>query len=246
MKALVTGAEGSVGTALVPTLREQGWTVIATDIDTMNVTKPAVVRRAIAESRPDVIFHLAAYKHAPAAETMPAGVAIVNVLGTENVTSIGSRYGAKIVLASTCKAADPETVYGASKLIAERIVLNAGGVVVRYFNARDTGGNVFRLWEQVSPDEPIEWTDCWRYFISLEQAVTLTIRAASFPSGRYSLDPGPARHMKTEARDLYPERVLRKIPRRRGDRYREPLMAQSERCEPRDGYLTIYSPHDAP
>jgi FlaA1/EpsC-like NDP-sugar epimerase len=117
-----------------------------------------------------VIYHLAGAKHAPEGEQHPAMVARVNTIGTDNI--VRAACGAKVILASTCKAGDPETAYGASKLIAERIVLNAGGVVVRFFNVRETAGNVFRLWEQIPFPQPIPYTDCWRYFISSTGALT--------------------------------------------------------------------------
>lgn len=239
-RVLVTGAKGSIGQHLVPLLKRRGMRVTATDIDTLDVTK---VRRP--GERFDLVFHLAGAKHAPVGETDPADTMLVNAQGTANV--IKAFPTAKIVLASTCKAANPETVYGASKLIAERMVLNAGGVVVRYYNVRETQGNVFRHWESLPASSPIPFTDCWRYFITLDQAVNLTKLAADLPSGRYTVDPGEPKHMLAEARALYPGRPLVPIPPRRGDRVREPLHADHEHLVPvpdHPGLLEIVNRHD--
>jgi len=199
-----------------------------TDVDSLDVTDGERVLRRFYHTAPGVVFHLAAHKHAPEAEATPADVTRTNVLGTENVVRAARAVEAKVVLASTCKAADPETVYGATKLIAERIVLNAGGVVCRYFNVRESAGNVFRLWESVPESEALLWTSCWRYFITLDDAVDLLVRAVDLPAGRYAIDPGSPRHMHAELLALYPDRTHCQIPRRRGDREAEPLHGASE------------------
>ena len=127
MIAWVTGAAGSVGKALTDRLNELGWNVTPTDLS-MDVRDATLMDQFAGYLQPDVTFHLAGAKHAPDGELDPAGVVATNVDGTRNVLNAKS---GKVVLASTCKAADPETAYGASKLLAERMVLNAGGVVAR-------------------------------------------------------------------------------------------------------------------
>lgn len=231
MKILVTGAGGSVGKALTERLKRHH-EIVATDIIKEKGIKPLDVT-GFAPSyedrwRCDAVIHLAGAKHAPAGEEDPWNASRVNVVGTRNMLLFSQSIGAKFVLASTCKACDPETAYGATKLIAERMTLNAGGVVVRYYNIPEASGNVFRLWESIPENEPIPYTDCWRYFMSMENAVSLTICALELPTGRYTLDPGRPRHMSTVARDLYPERKVVEVERRRGDRTREPRHAQSE------------------
>lgn len=243
-RILITGAKGSIG-SLLP-IRLMGHIVTQTDVDTFDVTRPvAFDREHVANRKYDVVFHMAGAKHAPVGETDPWAAALVNVFGTKHV--LDAFPAARVILASTCKAANPETVYGASKLIAERMVLNAGGVVVRYYNVRETAGNVFRHWESLPESEPIPYTDCWRYFITTKQAVDLTVAALELPSGRYTVDPGEPRHMLAEARQLYPGRPLVPIPPRRGDRVREPLHADHEHLVPvasHPGVLEIVNRHD--
>jgi len=232
MYVLVTGAAGSLGSALTERLRSEGHHVVETDVcwdgaGHLDVTNEDRVHAYVGKYGPDVIYHLAADKHAPEGELDPARVARINLDGTRNI--VEAAQGAKVICASTCKAANPETAYGASKLIAERIVLNAGGVVCRFYNVRETSGNVFRLWESLPESDPIPWTDCWRYFISLDQAIDLLVRALDLPSGRYTADPGMAQHMGKVAKALYPDRALKEIPARRGDRKTEPRKGTSER-----------------
>lgn len=244
MKVLITGAEGSVGAALSPRLAELGHTVYTTDVETLDVTSRPQAQDAALTYRPDAIFHLAAAKHAPDGELDPGQVAELNIGGTANMVHAAQLVGAKLIVASTCKACDPETAYGASKLIAERITLNAGGVVVRFYNVRETGGNVFRLWESLPESEPIPFTACWRYFISIEQAVGLCVDALELPSGRYTVDPGPSRHMFDVADEVYPGREKVVVAKRRGDRTAEPLLAQCEWFSRAGGHLRIVNAHD--
>jgi FlaA1/EpsC-like NDP-sugar epimerase len=241
MTVLVTGAHGSVGSALLKRLR---WDVAATDVDTLDVTDEDAVSAWLVEHRPRVVYHLAGAKHAPEGELDPAYVARVNIDGTVNVLAAAASVGAKVVTASTCKACDPETAYGASKLIAERATLNAEGVVVRFHNIPESSGNVFRLWEGLPPDAPLPVTDCWRYFTRLENAVELLLQAASLPSGRYCVPPSGPERMADVAARLYPGRAQTMIPRRRGDRAREPLHAASETVESAGEWLRIVGPHD--
>lgn len=236
---LVTGASGSVGRALVAELGDE---VVAHDIDTLDVTNAKQVAFVLEGVRPDVIFHLAGAKHAPDGEVDPWHVLNVNAVGTRNV--LDHCGGAKVILASTCKACDPETAYGASKLIAERMVLNAGGVVVRFYNIPESDGNVFRLWESLPEFEQLPYTDCTRYFVPMDACVALLVEALELPSGRYAPDPGFASHMLDVAQRYYPRRETVHIPRRRGDRTREPLKASCETVEEVSGYLKITSPHD--
>ena len=244
MRILVTGAEGAIGKRLISALEEEH-DVYGTDVDTMDVTVESEVEQAMLKFKPDKVIHLAGSKIAVEGELNPEGFARVNVSGTANVVRSASFVGASVVFSSTCKAADPETAYGASKLIAERIVLNADGVVVRFYNVPESPGNVFRLWESLPAEDPIPYTDCWRYFITLERAVSILVRALELPSGRYAPAPVRAFHMRDVAQMAYPERKLVEISRRRGDRVREPLHGHCEYAyELEDGIFQIVGAHD--
>lgn len=252
---LVTGAEGAVGSEFCKRLpltdRPASYldaavwrTDLASPRARLDVTDRGECFGWLTSIRPDVIWHLAGSKHAPEGEIDPAQVARVNIDGTLNVLAAAAQIGAKVITASTCKACDPETAYGASKLIAERATLNAGGVVVRFHNVAESGDNVFRFWESLPPDQPIPVTDCWRYFTPMENAVDLLVAAVDLPSGRYACDPGEPRWMPDVAAELYPGRDQVRIPARRGDRHREPLVAACEQAHPFGDWLRIVGAHD--
>lgn len=251
MIVLVTGAAGSVGAALCPVLRESGHVVIATDLaphdSQLDVRHLESVNHWVSACAPDWIVHLAGAKHAPEGELDPAGTAGTNISGTANVLAVAAQFGARVVTASTCKACDPETAYGASKLIAERMTLNAGGSVARFYNVPESGGNVFRLWESLPDDAPIPVTDCRRHFITMDQAVALVIACLGLPAGRWTIDPGEPQWIRDVASRLYPGRELVEIPARRGDRRCEPLCAAAETFTPSSsGLAKITSPYDSP
>lgn len=244
-RILVTGSAGSIGSAL---LGLEDLDVQGADLMTgVDVRDAAAVAATMRVQRPDVVIHLAGAKSAPGGESDPWGVAETNVAGTRNVLEAAAAAGARVVTASTCKACDPETAYGASKLIAERMTLNAGGTVARFHNVVETSGNVFELWRETPDDEPLTVTSCSRYFISLAEAVALVLWSAILPAGRYATHPGARRRMYEVAADLYPARRLTQVPPRRGDRLCEPLVASHERWEwvmPHLPFIRIRSSHD--
>jgi len=226
-------------------LRSNGVSVTATDIATCDVTSSADVDETMRIVDPEYVFHLAGAKHAPEGETDPMETASINIRGTANIMN-SVRYTARVVTASTCKACDPETAYGASKLIAERVTLNAGGSVARFYNVPESSGNVFEIWDAIPEGAPIPVAPCRRYFISLSEALALLVWSAILPSGRYACNPGASKYMWDVAAALYPDRELVHVDRRRGDRRTEPIRAFSETSTktrvPR--IRRIESPHD--
>ena len=191
-RILITGAEGSIGSAAASILGEAA-EVIATDKyvgdPALDVRVESDVKAVLESERPDVILHLAAAKSAPEGERDPMSALEINVLGTKNVLAHAPD-GCLVVTASTCKACEPETAYGASKLVAERVTLNAGGSVARFYNVVESSGNVFEIWEEVPWSEPLLVTPCRRYFISLAEAVSLVIWTRDPAPGPLRLRPG--------------------------------------------------------
>jgi FlaA1/EpsC-like NDP-sugar epimerase len=244
-RVLITGAAGSIGQALAPLLRLY-CDVWETDEWELDVTNSDSVFQTFQKVQPEVIFHLAGAKHAPLGEEDPWHALEVNAIGTDNVL----RYrpaGSRVVLASTCKACNPETAYGASKLIAERLTLNEGQTVARFYNVAETQGNVFDIWSQIAPEDPIPWTDCRRYFMSASEAICLLLWSASLPPARYTFRPIIARQIWSVARAVYPSRELAEIPLRRGDRRVEPQMGDHETILPVEDHPAlgrVVSPHD--
>lgn len=235
---LVTGSGGFIGSRIMDLLADMGAIALGCEPPHADVLDPDTLPDA------DYCLHLAAHKYATTAEDSPATVADLNIRGTANVIA---RYGSNVVLASTCKAADPMTVYGASKMIAERAALNAGARVVRFVNVFGSSGSVLSLWGDVPDDEPVPIaTACERMWMSEAEAVRLMVAALGWPSGRYALDVPAAVPMDDFARRvLDPDRVCASIPPRRGDRIRERLVAEYEHAQSFvSGVVRIVHPFD--
>jgi len=110
-----------------------------------DITREADVSRVFAQTRPQIVFHAAAYKHVPILEFHPAEAIRVNVQGSHLVARAAVDHGAEsFVYISTDKAVNPSSVMGASKRIGETVVTamnNSGGVrflAVRFGNVLDS------------------------------------------------------------------------------------------------------------
>ena len=155
---------------------------------------------------PDIIINLAGAKHAPEGEHETWKTFSINTIGTKNLLELRKK-DSKFILSSTCKSANPEIVYGASKLIAERMTLNEGGSVARFFNVVETSGNVFEIWNNIPENEPIDVAPlCERHFISLDESVGLILFTMDSKPGRYIVNSGPLVTIGDVADRLYPER----------------------------------------
>jgi len=232
---LITGSKGSIGKKLTEILTAANIEVVTTDIlpnsEIMDVTDIDNVRDIFTKVRPDIIVHLAGAKHAPIGEHETWETLQINAVGTKNIIENMPK-DSKIILASTCKSANPEIVYGASKLIAERMVLNEGGSVARFFNVIETQGNVFDIWSSLPEQSIIDVAEtCERHFISLDEAVGLLLFTMKASSGRYIVNSGPLLKMGEVAQRLYPDRKKNIIAPRRGDRLSEKFLATSESVE---------------
>jgi FlaA1/EpsC-like NDP-sugar epimerase len=250
-KVLVTGGEGSIGASFAAMLEQSraAEATLLTDIDSMDVRDDRNVMAQFLNFGPTNVVHLAASKHAPLGEEDPYDVSQTNVYGTKNVLEWCRRTKAHCVVASTCKACDPETAYGATKLVAERMALNYGQTVVRYYNTCETSGNVFRTWEQSKG--PLEYTECKRRFISLNEALALTMWCVLWGErgARYTLTDTVSQSMRDVLASVYPDSENHYVQRalRRGDRVEEPQHAASERMEVVAGcewISRVWSPHD--
>ncbi len=149
----------------------------------------------------DVIFHCAAYKHVPMMEYNPIEAVTNNVFGTQNVVDAAVNADVeRFVLISTDKAVNPSCVYGASKKIAESIVLNNSSkngdfMVVRFGNVLGSRGSIVPLFkEQILSGGPITIThpQTSRFFMTIPEAVTLVLKAGGvgIDNNLYILDMG--------------------------------------------------------
>lgn len=143
--------------------------------------------------RPEVVFHAAAHKHVPLMEINIEEAITNNVLGTRNVTQAAVKSNVqRLVLISTDKAVRPVSVMGATKRLAEMIVLDAAQrgehsfTVVRFGNVLGSRGSVVPLFkQQIARGGPVTVThpDMMRYFMTIPEAVHLVMQASAMGQG---------------------------------------------------------------
>jgi FlaA1/EpsC-like NDP-sugar epimerase len=145
------------------------------------------IDQIFAETKPDVVFHAAAHKHLPLLERHPCEAVKSNVRGTENVLWSAIEHEAeRFILISTDKAADPSSVLGASKRLAEIIVQQEAGsrtqvASVRFGNVLGSRGSLLTvLTEQIRNGRPVTVThpEMTRFFMTIEEAAGLVVEAA--------------------------------------------------------------------
>ena len=155
------------------------------DIDRMSVV--------FENFRPQVVFHAAAHKHVPLMEVNIEEAISNNVWGTRNVTEVSINFGVeRLVLISTDKAIRPSSVYGATKRLAELLVLDAANrtglpfSIVRFGNVLGSRGSVIPRFEsQIASGGPVKIThpDMQRYFMTIPEAVHLVLQASAMGKG---------------------------------------------------------------
>lgn len=144
----------------------------------------------------DYVFHVAAMKHVPACEYNPYEAIKTNIIGTQNVIQAARSIGVKkVIFTSTDKAIAPTNTYGASKLMAERLIssaqYNSGNhetvfAAVRFGNVMGSRGSVIPLFKtQIEEKKKITVTDLAmsRFMMTLTQATELTIKAMKNAQG---------------------------------------------------------------
>ncbi|MFN8351285.1 MAG: nucleoside-diphosphate sugar epimerase/dehydratase [Flavobacteriales bacterium] len=215
-RVLVTGAAGSIGSELVRQLTALGashTTLVdiaesalydlemellrkgraAIRVVIADVRDRAALDRVMAEERPEIVFHAAAYKHVPLMEAHPDQAVRTNVLGTRNVADLCRAHGVEeCVLISTDKAVNPTSVMGASKRVAEQYVQGLGEgtgtrfVTTRFGNVLGSNGSVIPLFrQQIAEGGPVTVTDpeVTRFFMTIPEACRLVLEAATMGKG---------------------------------------------------------------
>jgi len=225
-----------------------------------DITHEARMRAVFAAYQPQIVFHAAAYKHVPLMEEHPEEAVRVNVMGTRLLIRLAERYGVeRFVLISTDKAVNPCNVMGATKRIGELMIrMSPSGqgpgrdpgprtrfTAVRFGNVLGSRGSVVPTFEaQIERGGPVTVThpEMTRYFMSLTEAVRLTLQAAVFTQGGdiFLLDMGEPLRIEELARRLIRLRGLRPevdipiryIGPRPGEKFHEELVGADERLEP--------------
>ncbi|GAC1618650.1 MAG: hypothetical protein PVS2B2_05120 [Candidatus Acidiferrum sp.] len=209
---LITGAGGCIGSALAKTIAasnlqllilldhsEENLYRIHNDLEALFPGTPQMAtlgdvgdRRLLHEIfenyRPYTVYHAAAYKHVPLLEANPFAAMRNNALGTLVLAQTCLRFEtARLVMISTDKAVNPSSVMGASKRIAELLLLSLSNAktcmsAVRFGNVFGSTGSVVPLFlKQIANGGPLTVThrDASRYFLTLTEAVDHILAAAS-------------------------------------------------------------------
>lgn len=207
---LITGAAGSIGSEISKIIAEENCCELIlldqAESDLYNLQQELILKncknhtivvgdvcdKALMEVlykkyQPQIVYHIAAYKHVPLMEDHPYLAVKVNVLGTKIIADLSKKYSVlHFILVSTDKAVNPVSVMGATKRIAELYVGNLNDEtskvfkVVRFGNVPYSKGSVIPLFKkQLYLNQKITITDTMisRYFITMKNVCKLLIQA---------------------------------------------------------------------
>jgi FlaA1/EpsC-like NDP-sugar epimerase len=234
---LVTGAAGSIGSELCRQVARYGPAkLVAFELSEtalffleheINALFPSLtfcpevgniqnlqrMRDVCAQHTPSVVFHAAAYKHVPLMERHIFEAVENNVFGTYNAALAASEYGVDdFVMISSDKAVNPTNMMGATKRVAELVVLSQQNsrtrfVSVRFGNVLGSNGSVLPIFKkQIAAGGPVTVThpDMERFFMTVPEASQLVLQACAMGRGGeiFVLEMGKAVKIVDLARQL--------------------------------------------
>jgi len=204
----------------------------------------------IKNTKCNVIFHCAAYKHVPMMEENQVAAIENNVFGTKNLLDASLKYKVdRFVLISTDKAVSPVSVYGVSKMLCEKLVLDAAKsasqnqaiMFVRFGNVLGSRGSILPLFQnQIKTGGPITVTDenMVRFFMTIPEACSLVLQTGGVgENGKsYLLDMGEPikiidlakQIIKFSGLEPYKDIDIKIVGARKGERLIEPLWLEEE------------------
>ena len=213
-KVLVTGGSGSIGQKIVKELLKYDVDVVrvldnneTALFDLENDLNSSKIRTFVGDIRDykrlerafkdiDIIFHAAAYKHVPLCEYNPMDAVKTNVGGTQNIIDAAIACDVKkVILISTDKAVNPVNVMGATKLLAERLMISSNAYsgadgtkfsCVRFGNVLNSRGSVIPVFKkQIKNGGPVTITDegMTRFIMHIHEAAKLILTAGSLSEG---------------------------------------------------------------
>ena len=135
-KVLVTGANGMLGQDLCPILKDNGYEVVPTDVNSIDITDLGIVQKVLSEQKPDIVIHCAAYTNVDKAEEDYDTAHKINTVGTENIARVCGENDVTLVYISTdyvfggkkdikykpSDATEPLNNYGLTKFQGEQAV----------------------------------------------------------------------------------------------------------------------------
>jgi len=217
-----------------------------------DVRDAAGLRRAMVGV--DVVVHAAALKQVPTCEAQPVEPVLTNVLGAQNVIDAANDRGvSRVITLSTDKAVHPENVYGATKLLAERMFLRADETgaetrfaVVRYGNVLGSRGSVITRFAAQRAGGLVELTDdrMTRFWIRIEDAARFVLRClTSMEGGEIFVPKLPSSSVAALARVVAPRASVRVIGARPGEKLHEVLLSDREHgvAEEHDDMYVVHS-----
>ncbi|MCF6296415.1 MAG: UDP-N-acetylglucosamine 4,6-dehydratase (inverting) [Flavobacteriaceae bacterium] len=189
----------------------------------------------------DVIIHAAALKQVPAAEYNPDEFIKTNINGAQNVIDAAMATDVKVVVAlSTDKAAAPINLYGATKLVSDKLFIAANNMkgkrdlrfsVVRYGNVMGSRGSVIPFFMDKAKEGviPITHKDMTRFNISLKDGVEMVLWAIENAIGSELFVPKiPSYKIETIAKSIAPKAELVDVGIRPGEKLHEEMITVSD------------------
>jgi UDP-N-acetylglucosamine 4,6-dehydratase/5-epimerase len=203
----------------------------------------------------DVVVHAAAMKQVPAAESDPFEAVLTNIIGTKNVIDAAIDCGVKRVFTlSTDKAVNPVNLYGATKLVAEKLTIQANTYsqskgcmfsCCRYGNVVGSRGSVVPLFNKQKLDGKITLTDdrMTRFWITLDQGVRFVIRCIEqMEGGEVFIPKIPTMKLSDLAEAIAPGVEQISVGIRPGEKLHEALIGEDESrmVKEFDDYYVLY------
>jgi len=189
----------------------------------------------------DVIVHAAALKQVPSCEYNPFEAVKTNILGASNIIDVAIDAGVKKVLAlSTDKAVNPINLYGATKLVAEKLFVQGNAYAgaegtrfscVRYGNVVGSRGSVIPVFQKQRQNGKITITDerMTRFWITLEQGVQFVIKCiGAMQGGEVFVPKIPTMRIVDLAEVIAPDCEREIIGIRPGEKLHESLVNEDE------------------
>ena len=210
---LVTGAAGTIGSEICrQLLQHKVKKIIAVDNSELGIYKlqtklldnridfklidvcdKLILEDIIKSNKVEIMFHASAYKHVNILEKNIFSAVKNNIFATENICNLSSKYSCELIFVSTDKAADPESILGYTKKVAEKICesFNSKNIskkkmkIVRFGNVFGSSGSAINnFMDKINDEEIVQITNkkASRYFMTISEACHLVLQTTSINS----------------------------------------------------------------